>query len=66
MPMSVRRQCPQCSQGIGVARSATVLPDRPSVFVITLACQLCLHEWHVEYELPPGDGPSAPPDKSHS
>ena len=35
-----------------------VLPERPSVFVVTLACQLCLHEWHVEYELPFGDGPS--------
>ena len=66
MPMSVRRQCPQCTVGIGIARSATVLPDRPTVVVVTLACQSCGHEWKVKHELPPVDPTSNPPEKLES
>jgi hypothetical protein len=65
MPMSVRRQCPECTHGIGVARTAIVLPDRPSVFVVTLVCQSCHHEWPVDYE-PPRVDPAGTPPKPES
>jgi hypothetical protein len=64
MPFSLRRQCPECAHGIGVARTAVVLQDRPSVFMVTLACQTCLHEWYVEYEVPSGS--SNPAEKRES
>ena len=52
MPMSVRRPCPACATGDGVAHSVTTVPDRP-VVTVTLVCDSCGHEWQVERESPP-------------
>ena len=52
MPMSVRRPCPACATGEGVARKVATVPDRP-VVILTLVCESCQHEWQVELESPP-------------
>jgi len=52
MPMSIRRECPECAVGIGIARRALIVPGRKG-YVVTLACQSCGHEWEVEAESTP-------------
>jgi uncharacterized Zn finger protein len=60
--MSVRRPCPACGTGEGVARKVTTVPGRPFVKV-TLACESCGHEWEIEHESPPLTPTIKSPDK---
>jgi len=64
MPLSVRRPCPACGSGEGVARKVATVPDRP-VVKVTLACGSCGREWEIEYESPPL-GASKPPDNERA
>jgi transcription elongation factor Elf1 len=52
MPMSLRRQCPKCTDGVGVAKSVQTVAERP-VVIVTLACESCHHEWQVEQDSKP-------------
>ena len=61
MAMSVRRPCPACATGEGVARKVATVPGRPLVKV-TLACESCGHEWEIECESPPLRPTIKPPD----
>jgi hypothetical protein len=63
MPMSVRRQCPACGTGLGVAHKVATMPGRP-VVIVSLACQSCGHEWEIEHESPPLTPNIKPPDNS--
>ena len=52
MSMSVRRECPVCVGGIGVARRAAIVAGTPGV-TVTLVCESCGHEWEVHHESEP-------------
>jgi len=52
MPTSVRRQCPACGTGAGVAHKVATVLGRP-VVIVTLVCESCQHEWQVEVDSPP-------------
>jgi hypothetical protein len=60
MPLSVRRECPVCVNGTGLARRAVVVPEKPGV-AVTMACQSCGHEWTIQHDPPP---PFTPPDEN--
>jgi hypothetical protein len=61
MPMSVRCECPVCVGGIGVARRARIVAEKPGV-TVTLVCEACGHEWGVQHESEPHSPPVKPPD----
>jgi hypothetical protein len=61
MPMSVRRECPECG-GTGLARKATVVAGQPGV-IVTLECEECGHKWDVLHDSPPLRPTTDPPDK---
>jgi hypothetical protein len=60
MSMSVRRECPVCVGGIGVARRAAIVAGKPGV-TVTLVCEACGHEWEVQHESEPLSSPLKPP-----
>jgi hypothetical protein len=61
--MSVRRQCPACGVGVGVARSVSSIPGQPFA-IVTLVCQPCQHEWRVKIDSTQGERTTGSPDKT--
>ena len=46
----LKRRCPKCTTGVGVAFSVRTLPDRPGILKIGLRCEACAHKWTVEFD----------------
>ena len=60
MAISVRRECPVCVGGIGVARRAAIVAGKAGV-TVTLVCEACGHAWEIQHEAEPLSPPLEPP-----
>ena len=48
----LKRLCPACQQGVGLAIAVSTLADRSDTVSVRLTCQSCRHEWSVDHKDP--------------